>query len=266
MIQTILGDWNVAMEQQLRAENPRVVAALAQVVLRQRPRHLATYQRLLRACWLERRWEEGEEWGRRLLRADPNNPFAWRALALASEQQEARAQAHAIWQRALEMDPYAPAIRAGLSRTSLLTAGHGALGEEQPVIMLNLACLATLYMRGLRWELADQTYRRLLQADPRRVDFQVGLMVARWQQQARQSAYRMARQLTERHPHLLLAWIVLQALGDDNDRALAQDPILTMDPDGDFASSWLGLHYEGHAHTLDVSKAEAELLQTHLLE
>lgn len=260
-VSSILGDWAVAMEQQLQAENPTAVASLAQVVLKRLPRHLPTYQRLLRAAWLLHRWDEGEEWARRLLRADPGNPFAWRALAMAAEQRGQRAQAHAIWQRALEADPYAPTIRSGLSRTTLRPAdGQTTLAGEAPAVMLNLACLATLQMRGQHWEQAATTYQALLQAEPRRVDFQVGRLAALWQQRARQAAYRFARQLTQQHPHLLIAWVALRSLGDANDQALARNPIDMLDPDGDFVSSWFGVHYESEPVILEVSEGEANLL------
>lgn len=255
------------MEQQLQSANPTIAAALAQVVLRYLPRHLPTYQRLLRTAWMLQRWEEGEEWAKRLLRADPGNALAWRALAMAAEQRGQRAQANATWQRALEAAPYEPTIRAGLSRTTLRPLeGQATLAGEGPAVMLNLACLATLYLHGLRWDRAAATYHLLLQAEPRRVDFQVGRLAGLWQQRARQSAYRLARQLTEQHPHLLIAWVALRSLGDDDDRALARNPIDQLDPDGDFVSSWFGVHYESQPVTLEVTTTEAALLQTYLRE
>ncbi len=267
MVQTVLGDWHVAIEQQLQAEDPTAAVALAQVILKQYPRHLPTYQRLLRAAWMLQRWEEGEDWAKRLLRADPGNALAWRALAMAAEQREQRAQAHATWQRALEAAPYEPTIRAGLSRTTLRPIDRQAtLAGEEPAVMLNLACLATLYLRGLRWEQAAAAYQTLLQAEPRRVDFQIGRLAALWQQRARQAAYRLARQLTEQHPHLLIAWVALRSLGDEDDRALALHPIGVLDPDGDFVSSWFGVHYESQPVTLEVTASEAALLQAHLAE
>lgn len=271
-VSSVLADWHVAMEQQLQAENPTAVATLAQVVLRRLPRHVATYQRLLQAAWLLQRWEEGEEWAKRLLRADPGNALAWRALAMVAEQRGQRAHAHATWQRAFEAAPYEPTIRAGLSRTTLRPSEGRASGSpvafagEEPAVMLNLACLATLYRRGQRWEQAAGAYQALLQAEPRRVDFQVGRLAALWQQRARQAAYRLARQLTEQHPHLLIAWVALRSLGDEFDRALARSPIDLLDPDGDFVSSWFGIHYDSQPVILEVSPAEAAVLQEYLQE
>lgn len=261
MTVTVLADWAIAMETQLDNADYTTVATLAKVVLRKLPRHLATYQRLIEVAWQMRRWEEGEYWGRRLLQADPTSGTAWQALAMAAEQRGERAQAYAIWWRAFEAAPYHPDIRAGLSRTTLhpADAPNTPLGEL-PTLVLNLACLATLYRRGQQWEQAVRTYRQLLQADARRIDFQIGLMATLWQQQSHQQAYQLAQHLTRQQPQLLLPWIALQAIGDEDDHALARAPIAAMDPEGEYVSSWFGMHYEAPPVTLVVSAAEAAIL------
>ena len=261
MTTTVLADWSLAMDQRLETNDLAGLMQLAQMVLRKLPRHLATYQRLLDVAWRLRRWDEGENWGRRLLRADPANALAWRAVAMAAEQRGERAQAYATWQRAFEAAPYDPEIRAGLSRTTLRPADEPVtpLGEL-PTLVLNLACLATLYRCGQRWERASMTYQQLVQADPRRIDFQLGFMVSLWQHRSRQVAYQLATRLTSQHPHLLLAWVVLHTLGDENDKALAQAPIAAMDPDGAFVRNWLGGSYKIRPATIAVSTTEADLL------
>ncbi len=261
LVSTPLADWNVLIDRALHEENPHQAVALAQVILRHLPRHLPTYQRLLRAMWLLKRWDEGEDWGQRLLRADPGNALAWRALAMAAEQRGQRAQACAIWHRAFEANPYEPEIRAGLSRTSLRPPDESRQSAATPDnLMLNPACLATLYLRGFRWDRAARLYRSLIQADARRIDFQVGLVAALWQQRATKETYRIARHLVQGHPYLLMAWAALDATGDENDKALARNPIEMMDPDGNFVGEWFGLQYEGHPAVLLVNAREAELL------
>ncbi len=261
LISTTLAEWSREVAARLQADDPLGAVARAQVILKSLPRHLFTYEQLLHVAWRLNRWEEGEDWGRRLLRADPGNAWAWRALAQAAEQRGRRAQAHATWQRALEASPYEPEIRAGLSRTALRTGkGHNVVEDDPNALLLNLACLAQLYLRGYRWERAAAIYRQLIQADPRRIDFLLGLLVALWQQRARQEAYDLARHLTRQHPHLLLAWSVLDDLGDADDRALARNPIATMDPDGAFVRAWLALPYDRGRVELVVSADEAALL------
>ena len=256
---TALADWSRAIDRALARGEPEEAARMAQVILHHLPRHLATYQRLLHIAWMLTRWDVGEDWARRLLQADPGNPLAWQALADAAEQRGQRAQAHAMWQRAFEMSPYAPEIRAGLARTSL---------DDPDALALDFASLAMIYLHGLRWESAARAYRQLVKADPRRIDFQLCLMAALWQSRAVEEAYALARHLVQSQPHLLLAWVVLDAIGDENDQALAQHPISTMDPDGEFAGGILGVPVTTHAVTtpltLHVAPDEAEWLASYL--
>jgi tetratricopeptide (TPR) repeat protein len=251
---------SAAAEAALTANEPLQAAALTQIILRRMPRHLPSYGRLLQAAWQLKRWDEGEDWGRRLLRADPGNAAAWRALARAAEDRTQRAAAHAAWQRAFENDPYEPEIRSGLSRTTLGT-GAAAVSGDPDALALNPACLARLYLRGYRWERAERVYQQLIAADPRRIDFQVGLLGALWQRRARREAYELAWQLTQHHPHLLIAWTVLDDLGDVNDQALARNPIATMDPDGEFVRQWFGLPFQRSPVELIITDQEAALVR-----
>lgn len=239
------------MEARLAAGNYEEAAALARVVLLRLPRHLPTYGRLLRATWALKRAQEGEDWARRLLQADPGNALAWRSLACAVEQKGMRNPARAMWKRGFEADPYHPDIRSGLSRTSL---------DRTQALTLNTACLASLYLRGGRWAHAANVYGDLMQVEGRRIDFQLHCAVALWQQNARQDAYRLARRLTQRHPHLLLAWVVVNSLGDVDDRALARSPIQSMDPDGEYVRHWLGIPFAGISTSLQITPKEAALL------
>lgn len=240
-----------AMELRLATGEPTAAAALAQVVLLRVPRHLASYERLVRSAWLLKRWQEGEDWARRLLQADPGNPTAWRSLAFAVEQKGMLNPARSMWRRAFQCHPYDPEIRSGLTRTH-----H----QDNQHLGLDSAALATLHLRAGRWAHAASAYRRLVKAEPKRLDFQVNWMVAAWQQGARQEAYQLARHITMRSPHTLMAWVVLATLGDTDDRALARNPIQTMDPDGEFVQAWLRIPWDRPSTPLRVTLGEAALL------
>lgn len=240
-----------AMELRLGAGEAEAAAALARVVLVRLPRHLATYARLIRAAWELKRWQEGEDWARRLLQADPGNAVAWRSLAYAVEQKGLLAPARGMWRRAFQCHPYDPEIRSGLMRTHL---------GESDRLRLDSAALGSIYLHAGRWAHAANVYRRLVKAEPKRLDFQVNWMVALWQQGARQEAHHLARHLTSHSPHTLLAWVVLAALGDADDRALARNPIQSMDPDGEFVQAWLRIPWERPATPLRVTIREAALL------
>jgi tetratricopeptide (TPR) repeat protein len=259
---TTLSEWNRALDRALAFGQADLAAQLGGFVLQHLPRHLPTYQRLLQAMWLEQRWEEGEEWARRLLQADPGNAYAWRALAQAAEQEGERGRAHAMWRRAFEMSPYDPDIRAGLARTTVTRAGAvGSALADVNALAMDSACLAAIQMRGQHWTEAEISYRQLVKADPRRIDFQLGLMLAHWQARAGAEAYALARYLVDSHPHLLPAWAVLDATGDENDQALARHPIATMDPDGEYMSWMMGTPAPSRRLALPVEPHEAAILE-----
>ncbi len=240
-----------AMEVHIGAGEPEAAAALARMVLIRFPRHLASYERLIRVAWMLKRWQEGEDWARRLLQADPGNAVAWRSLAFAVEQKGMLPAARSIWRRAFQSNPYDPEIRSGVARTNL---------DRSDGLRLDGAALAGLYLRSGRWGHAAGAYQRLVKAEPKRLDFQVNWMAASWQQGARQEAYQIARYLTKRSPHVLMAWVALAALGDVDDRALARNPIQSMDPDGEFVQSWLRIPWQRLQTPIRVTLSEVALL------
>ncbi|MEZ4706650.1 MAG: hypothetical protein R3A44_05575 [Caldilineaceae bacterium] len=247
--------WNEQIDERLLAGDIKTALQMVRVVLRQLPQHLASYCRVLEAAWQLRRWDEGEEWGGRLLRADPGNPMAWRALARAAEERGARSQARAIWQRAFESDPYERAIRQGLYRTSINVAAP---------LALNQACFATIQRRCEHWPRAAQIYAALVEANPGRSDFQINLLIAQWQSEARAEAYRLAQRLVHGERALLPPWVVIHALGDKNDKALAHRPLRTLDPDGEYMLTWYGVQADRGAPPAEeimikLTEQEAEL-------
>lgn len=240
-----------AMQAQLTAGRPEAAATLAQVILLRYPRHLATYERLIQAAWMLQRWQESEDWARRLLQADPGNAVAWRSLAFAVEQKGLLTTARLIWRRAFQCHPYDPDIRSGLMRT------HSDFGDP---LRLDDAALASLYLRAGRWRHAAGAYRKLVKAEPKRLDFQVNWMVAAWQQGEHREAYQLARRLTQQSRYTLMAWVVLAATGDVDDQALARNPIQSMDPDGEFVQMWLRIPWERPHISLRITPQEAALL------
>lgn len=57
-----------------------------------------------------------------------------------------------------------------------------------------------------------------------------------------------------------MAWVVLATLGDTDDRALARNPIQTMDPDGEFVQAWLHIPWDRPQTPIRVTMKEAALL------
>ncbi|MBV7337090.1 hypothetical protein KFU94_54460 [Chloroflexi bacterium TSY] len=249
LVRTPLSHWSEFLATLFEEGQTRNLFDVAKVVLKRLPQHLPTYQLLLQAALQLKHWEEAADWGTRLLRADPSNELAWQAVALKTEEQGEREQARAIWLRAFEANPYAPDIRAGLSRTTL---------SETKQLELNQACLATLYMRMQRWRQAADLYAALIQANRQRLDFQIWRMIALWQDRSIREARQLAQNLVYHQCFLLIPWVVLEQLGDRNDKALALNPIQSMDPDGEYASNRTSLPL--HRAPIEITVTEEELM------
>lgn len=127
--------------------------------------------------------------------------------------------------------------------------------------MLDSACLGALYLRGERWPHAAGAYR-VVQADDRRIDFQMNWLLALWQGGMRQEAYRLARTLSRRQPHLLVAWAVLGVLGDVNDRTLRAARLRRWTRTVSIWQTRFRLPIDRQATTIRISTKEAELLKT----
>lgn len=252
LVTTPLSHWSEFLATLLDEGQIEDIFVVAKVVLKRLPQHLPTYQRLLQAALQIKHWEEAADWGERLLRADPGNELAWQAVALMTEEQGDRAQARSIWLRAFEANPYVSAIRSGLSRTTL---------NETKQLELNQACLATLYMRMQRWRQAADLYAALIQANRQRLDFQIWRMIALWQDRSIREAHQLAQNLVHQQRFLLIPWVVLEQLGDRNDKALALNPIQSMDPDGEYVSSRTSLPLHRRPIEITVTAEELKLFE-----
>ena len=71
----------------------------------------------------------------------------------------------------------------------------------------------------------------------------------------------MARRLAQAQPYLLMAWVVIDEAGDDNDKALARHLLSTMDPDGDYVRAAWGISYPARSIRLTLTDAEKALIE-----
>lgn len=248
---SLLSEWNKLIDDLVAKDRLQDAMLPIRIILNHFPRNLFTYQRLLDIYWQLGRMKEGHEWGRRLLRADPGNSLAWRAVAAGVEQEGERAQARQLWQRAFDANPYDPEIRAGLSRTSI---------HEPAPLSFNQACIASLLLRTRQWQRAQKEYESLVNRYPLRIDFQLGRLISQWQNKQSQRAYQLALHLLQLEKNLLFPWIVLDMVGDVNDKALAHNPIQLMDADGSYCRTWLGVDVGLADVEVTITKSEVELL------
>ncbi len=226
-----LAAWNQAIDDLIQSRRAEEAIPRIRTVLKNLPRHLPSYFRLLQAIWLLRRWDEGQDWALRLLRADPCNELAWAVLANAAQQQGNLADARRYWRRAFENAPYNQHIRAGVVRTTP--------GKTDP-LRLTHAAFATLCRMDGRWARAVELYTPLQQERPRRMDVQCALLESLWRAERQEEALRLAAHLVRLEPNLLIGWLVSAQVGDETDQALAQAPLAALDADGEYMAVRFG--------------------------
>lgn len=247
-----LRDWCAAVDQRVEAGRLEEAVALLRVILVRLPRHLPSYERLLHLIWRMRRWDEGADWARRLLRADPCHELAWLVWARSVEEEGDLELARKLWRRALVYAPYSRTVRRGVLRTHV--------GVAHP-LDLDHAALATLYRHGHHWSLAASLYERLAQVYPNRLDIRCGLLESLWRGDRLEEALDMARQLSRLRPDLYLSWLVMDRAGDADDRALAHAPLAAFDADREYAWARFEEPLPRPAHQIPVSPEELSLLE-----
>lgn len=276
-----LAAWGEAIDQALDGGKVETATALARLLLRKHARHLPTYERIIQLCLIARRWAEAREWGLRLLRGDPTNALGWAAVAIATEKladgrygQERNdlVVAHQAWRRAVDLDPYNPEIRAGWQRTIPVPgptlgdpasegtpASDSAVGALGPP-PLGEATLAFLHLRARRWDAALALITPLVRLDEDEPAYQAGRLLALWRTDDRGPARYLAETLTDANRGLLIGWLVRTDLGDEDDRALAQGYVESLDPDGEYAARWLEPSARQAEYTVRLNgKEQAEL-------
>ncbi len=247
-----LRDWCTGVDRAIQAGEYTQAIRLLRVVLARLPRHLPSYERLLHLIWWLKRWDEGVDWSRRLLRADPHHELPWVVWARSLEHAGEPERARRIWQRALEYAPYSRVVREGVLRTHV--------GVSSNSLTLTRAALATLYRHGQRWAQAAALYRGLVQAFPARLDLRCALLEALWRGERRAEALETARALSRSHPDLYLPWLVMDRLGDPDDRALARAPLAALDVDREYARARFEELVPRPTHAIAVAPEEQALL------
>ncbi|MFZ1755592.1 MAG: tetratricopeptide repeat protein [Caldilineaceae bacterium] len=248
-----LADWNQAIDDLIQNRQAEDAIGRIRTVLKNLPRHLPSYFRLLQAIWLLRRWDEGEDWALRLLRADPCNELAWAVLANAAEQRGSLSEARGFWSRAFENAPYNRYIRAGMVRTSP--------GKADPLHLTPVALASLCRMDG-RWDRAVAFYTSLQTEYPRRTDIQCARAESFWRAGQLEEALRLSSHLVHREPNLLIGWVVSMQIGDETDRALALAPLAALDADGEYMAVRFGVELAPEQPaTIGISSQEAAWLR-----
>jgi tetratricopeptide (TPR) repeat protein len=175
-----------------------------QQILRQYPKHVATYCMLGEACLEMGRHKEASDLFQRTLSADPENLMARVGLSIIHA--AAGAQPEAIWQmeRAYELAPGNPEVRRELERFYA-----GPNGEEKPRLQLTRGSLGRLYARNGLYERAIAEFRSILSENPDSVDIRASLSEALWREGRRLEAVEACLDLVQILPDCLKANLIL---------------------------------------------------------
>jgi tetratricopeptide (TPR) repeat protein len=199
-----LQDYLAKIQDLITAERHDEAIGHCQQILRQYPKHVATYCLLGEACLEMGRHKEATDLFQRTLSADPENLMARVGLGIIHA--VAGAQPEAIWQmeRAYELAPGNPEVRRELERFYV-----GRDGEEEPRLQLTRGGLGRLYARNGLYERAIAEFRSILSENPDSVDIRASLSEALWREGRRLEAVEACLDLVQVLPNCLKANLIL---------------------------------------------------------
>jgi tetratricopeptide (TPR) repeat protein len=199
-----LQDYLAKIQDLITGERHDEAISHCQQILRQYPKHVATYCLLGEACLEMGRHKEATDLFQRTLSADPENLMARVGLGIIYA--VAGAQSEAIWQmeRAYELAPGNPEVRRELEHFYV-----GRNGEEKPRLQLTRGGLGRLYARNGLYERAIAEFRSILSENPDSVDIRASLSEALWREGRRLEAVEACLDLVQVLPNCLKANLIL---------------------------------------------------------
>ncbi len=203
------------------------------------PKHLDTYLLLGEACLESGSTREAIEMFQRVLSADPENLMAWVGLAEAYQQDELPELGLWYLERAFEVDPTNPDLRAELQRLYAQVRGVKELR-----VKLNGPALGRIYLRGGLYHLAAEEFRAALDKHPDYYHVHVGLARALWHMDRRVEAAAVCQDILEILPNCLPAALILGTIWSRGDQPEEGERLLrmaeAMDPENRRAAELLG--------------------------
>ncbi len=199
-----LQDYLVKIQDLISNERHDEAISHCQQILRQYPKHVATYCLLGEACLEIGRYEEASDLFQRTLSADPEHLMARVGLGIIHA--VTGAESEAIWQmeRAYELAPNNSEVRRELER--LYAARNGG---EKARLQLTRAGLGRLYSRNGLYERAINEFRSVLSEKPDSADVRVSLAEALWREGRRLEAVETCLDLVQVLPNCLKANLIL---------------------------------------------------------
>ena len=223
-------------------EQGRYVEAVAhgQHILKQYPKHVATY-RLLGKAMLEANQDEyAADMFHRVLGADPEDLVAWVGISELSNRRGDLDAATWHLERAFEV---ASDNEAGIVEEELRHLYGRRDGVAPERVQLTRAGLARLYLKGDLLSRAISEFHALLAEQPERVDLSVALAEALWRNEQRLEAVEVCQQVLDKHPYTLKANLILGEIWTRSGREEAQAYLrraAAVDPENRIARELLG--------------------------
>ncbi|MFQ6100111.1 MAG: tetratricopeptide repeat protein [Anaerolineae bacterium] len=207
-------------------------------VLKQYPKHIATYQLLGKAMLEAGQDEYAADMFRRVLSADPENMIAWVGLSEVYNNRDKLDAAVWYLERAFEVTADSKAIGEELRQL------YGRRdGVEPQRTSLTPAALARLYLKGDLLSRAISELRTLLAEHPERVDLSVALAEALWRNEQRLEASEVCQEILDELPYCLKANLILGAIWTSGGREEGQVYLRraeALDPENRMAQEFFG--------------------------
>ena len=214
--------------------------AHGQHILKQYPKHVATYRLLGRAMLEADRDEEAFDMFHRVLGSDPEDLVAWVGTSeIHNRRDELDA---AVWhlERAFEV---ASDSEAGIVEEELRHLYGRRDGVEPEQVQLTRGALARLYLKGDLLSRAIREFRALLAEQPERTDLSAALAEALWRNGQRLEAVEVCQQVLDKHPYSLKANLILGEIWASSGREEGQAYLRraeALDPENKMAQELFG--------------------------
>jgi tetratricopeptide (TPR) repeat protein len=218
-------------------EQARYVEAVAhgQHILRQYPKHVATYRLLGKAMLEAGQDEDAADMFRRVLSADPEDLVAYAGLSEVHSQRGEIDAATWYLERAFEL---ATDKEIAVIEEELRHLYGRRDGVEHPRVQLTRGALARLYLKGDLLSRATGEFRALLDEQPERTDLRVALAEALWRNEQRLEAVEACQQVLDALPYCLKANLILGEIWTSSGRGEGQTYLRragALDPENEMA-------------------------------
>ncbi|MFZ5917269.1 MAG: tetratricopeptide repeat protein [Chloroflexota bacterium] len=191
-------------EQLIEQRELEAAIALGQHLLRHYPKYVNAYRVLARATLDQGQVGHAADLFKRVLSADPEDLESRVGLGLIYNEEEALEEALWQWERAFELAPGNPDIRAQLRQVR-----ERLEGREFPRIELTRGALGRLYARGGLFQQAADEFQAVVRHDPQRVDVLVALAETLWRDGKLAAAEAICEQVLQELPNCLKANLLL---------------------------------------------------------